>query len=83
MSKRVALACLHGFMSGGMESAMALHIDGNEEAVTLTKGPVLAGWLTDDTKIVTDDGETTVREENMRRVLKAIEQWLRGEEIDI
>lgn len=83
MSKRVAFGFLHGFMAGNPDASLAITVDGNEESITLTKGPAIHGWCTDDTKIVTDDGETTVKDENIRQMQMLLTQWVRGEEITL
>lgn len=81
MSK-INITALHGFMSG--DSGAALHISGDENAITISKGERLEAWLADKTKIVDNDGaETTVQAENIHRMKKLLVQWLHGEELDI
>lgn len=82
MTDKINIVCLHGFFAN-TGSADALTITGDAETVILTKRGQFAGWLTDTTTIVVDEGETTVCEENVRQVLKLVEKWLRGEEVDI
>ncbi len=79
---KVNMAFLHGF---GTESSVTtpLTITGDENSITLTKGESLDAWLADTTKIIVEEGETTVSAENYRRLAIMIGQWLRGEEIDI
>lgn len=78
---KIEIVCLHGFYEG--KGGAALTIRGDENSVTLTKGPMLDGWLADSSKIIVDEGETTVSAENYRRLAIMLGQWLRGEEVDI
>jgi hypothetical protein len=84
---RINIAALRGFCPGTPKDAelpgTALLVEGDETVLTFTKRDAYAGWTTDDTKIITDDGETTIGEENVRRMQQMLGQWLRGEEIDI
>ena len=82
MSK-INITCLHGLFCNGPESVNALRITGDADTIILTKGPALAGWLTDNTKIVVEDRETTVKDENMHQVQQLMAKWLRGEELDV
>lgn len=82
MSK-IAITALHGFGSSTGGGA-ALTINGDENAITLSKGEKLEEWLADTAKIMLDDGTTTaVCEENVRRISLLVVQWLRGEELDV
>jgi hypothetical protein len=79
---KINVVALHGFFAAGMEGCDAVRVTGDDQMLVLTKGPALSGWLTDETKIVTDEGETTVKDENIRQMQKLLGQWLRGEEIE-
>jgi hypothetical protein len=79
---KINVVALHGFFAAGMEGCDAVRIVGDDQLLTFTKGPALPGWLTDETKIVTDEGETTVKDENIRQMQKLLGQWLHGEEFD-
>ena len=57
-------------------------MEGDETVLTFTKSATYVGWTTDDTKIITDAGKTTVGEENVRQMQQMLGQWLRGEEVD-
>jgi carbonic anhydrase len=81
MTKINAVA-MHGFSTAGTERCDAVTITGDDQSLTLTKGPALHGWLTDETKIATDEGETTVKDENMRLMQQLLVAWLRGEEFN-
>jgi hypothetical protein len=84
---RINIAALRGFCPGTPKDAelpgTALLVEGDETVLTFTKRDAYAGWTTDDTKIITDEGETTIGEENVRRMQQMLGQWLRGEEVDI
>ena len=80
MSK-VNFVFLHGFQTElGATDAVHLTVEG--DTLTLRKGPALDGWLTDASKIILSDGETTVCAENMRRLQAMVSQWMRGEDLD-
>lgn len=79
---KIEIVALHGFFAARAEGCDAVRITGDAEMLNITKGPALQGWLTDETKIVTEEGETTVKEENIRRMQKLLGQWLRGEELN-
>lgn len=82
---KVNLAFLHGFGAyneDGTRVSTPLAITGDENSITLTKGEGLDAWLADTTKIIVEEGETTVSAENLRRLAIMIGQWLRGEEMD-
>jgi len=80
--EKINITCLHGFFSAGLEGCDAVHIVGDDSLLTLNKGPAIDAWLTDETKITTGAGETTVKDENIRRLQLMLAQWLRGEELD-
>ena len=83
---RISIAALRGFCPGTPKDAelpgAALLMEGDETVLTFTKSATYAGWTTDDTKIITDAGKTTVGEENVRQMQQMLGQWLRGEEVD-
>jgi len=83
---RISIAALRGFCPGTPKDAAlpgtALVMEGNETVLTFTKRGTYAGWTTDDTKIITDAGETTIGEENVRQMQLMLGQWLRGEEVN-
>jgi hypothetical protein len=79
---KINVVALHGFFAAGAEGCDAVRVAGDDQMIVLTKGPALHGWLTDETEIITDEGETTVKDENMRLMQKLLCQWLRGEELD-
>lgn len=81
---RISIAALRGFNLAEPDApTYALLMEGDETVLTFTKRDAYAGWTTDDTKIITDEGETTIGEENVRRMQQMLGQWLRGEEVDI
>lgn len=77
---RVSMAFLAGFTEGDDGPTLAISVGGNEDSITFTKGPALFNWLTNETAITTAEGETVIKDENMRRVQLMLAQWLRGEE---
>ena len=87
---RISIAALRGFCPGTPPDAElpgnALMMEGDETVLTITKTTAYAGayvdWATDDTKIITGDGETTIGEENVRQMQRMLGQWLRGEEVN-
>ena len=83
---KISIAALRGFCPGTPKDAglpgTALLMEGDETVLTFTKREMYAGWTTDDTKIVTDEGETTIGEENVRQMQLMLGQWLRGEEVN-
>ena len=84
---RISIAALRGFCPGTPKDAellgTALLVEGDETVLTFTKRDMYAGWTTDDTKIITDAGKTTIGEENVRQMQLMLGQWLRGEVMDI
>jgi hypothetical protein len=80
---RISIAALRGLNFAEPDAPIdALLMEGNETVLTFTKREMYAGWTTDDTKIITDEGETTVGEENVRQMQLMLGQWLRGEEVN-
>jgi hypothetical protein len=80
---KINIMALRGFnLADPKARTDALAMEGDENVLTFTKRAAYAGWTTDETKIITEDGETTVGEENVRQMQRMLGQWLRGEEID-
>ena len=63
---RISIAALRGFNLAEPDApTYALLMEGDETVLTFTKRDAYAGWTTDDTKIITDEGETTIGESNV------------------
>jgi hypothetical protein len=81
-NNKFSIVGLNGFFSNTPESREAIVITGDDETIVFTKGHAFEYWMTNETKIATKEGPTTVGEENVRRIQNMLLQWMRGEEVE-
>lgn len=78
---RYSIGFMMGFLTG--KGSLPLRSDGDETVLTLTKGDDFQAWLTDETRIVLNDGpvgEVPAWVKNRQKVHELVDAWLDGVE---
>ena len=81
---RINLCFLHGLMSLD-RAAIPLEIVGDENLITLKKGQGFDAWLTDETRVVMNDGpmgEVPAWVMNRKKLHEAVDAWLDNVEFE-
>lgn len=80
---RYSIGFMTGFLAGS--GSVPLAADGDEVTLTLKKGDDFQAWLTDETRIVLNDGpvgEVPAWVKNRQKVHELVDAWLDGIEFD-
>ena len=81
---KYSIGFLTGFFLTG-KGSLPLAADGDETALTLTKGDDFRAWLTDETRIKLNDGpvgEVPQWVQNRKKLHELVDAWLDGVEFD-